>query len=98
MIKVIAGFKVRKGQDISTILPKLWLHAAQYPGFKGAEHFLSQEDASLVVTLSTWETAEDWKAWQESMIAQELLRQAESLLAEKPRVTMYSVVMPRLWS
>ena len=91
MIKGIVGCKVRKDRDLEPILLKLKSHAAQYQGFKGMENLVSEENASVVAMVSTWENLEDWKSWTQSTITQELLRQAEALLMEEPRVTTYRI-------
>jgi heme-degrading monooxygenase HmoA len=97
MIKVITGYKVRKGEDIRPILLKLGSHALQYPGFIGAENLLSEKDSSIITMIGTWEKAEDWRVWEKLTIGQDLLRQAETSLAEEPRVTIYRVMPPRIW-
>jgi heme-degrading monooxygenase HmoA len=94
MIKGIVGCKVRKDTDLEPVLLKLKSHAMQYQGFKGMENLVSEENASVVAMVSTWESLEDWKSWAQSMITQELLRQAETLLMEEPRVTTYRMMMP----
>jgi len=91
MIKGFVGCKVRKDTDLEPILLKLKSHAAQYQGFKGMENLVSEENASVVAMVSTWENLEDWKSWTQSTITQELLRQAEALLMEEPRVTTYRI-------
>ena len=94
MIKGIMGYKVRRDTDLEPILLKLKSHATQYQGFKGMENLVGEEKASVVALVSTWETLEDWKSWAQSTITQELLRQAETLLVEQPRVTTYRMMMP----
>ncbi|MGB5926147.1 MAG: antibiotic biosynthesis monooxygenase [Dehalococcoidia bacterium] len=94
MIKGIVGCKVRKDTDVEPILLKLKSHATQYQGFKGMENLVAADNASVVAMVSTWESLEDWKSWAESTITQELLRQAEALLVEEPRVTTYRMMMP----
>jgi heme-degrading monooxygenase HmoA len=94
MIKGIVGCRVREGVDLDPILLKLKSHAAQYQGFKGMENLVSEENASVVAMLSTWERAEDWKSWAQSTITQDLFRQAEALLAEEPRMTTYMMTTP----
>ena len=94
MIKGIVGCKVRKDRDLEPILLKLKSHAVQYQGFKGMENLVSEENASVVAMVSTWESLEDWISWAQSRITQELLRQAEALLMEEPRVTTYRMMMP----
>jgi heme-degrading monooxygenase HmoA len=94
MIKGIVGCKVRRDTDLEPILVKLKSHAAQYQGFKGVDNLVSADNASVVAMVSTWESPEDWKSWAQSSITQQLLRQAESLLVEEPRVTTYRLMMP----
>ena len=94
MIKGFVGCKVKKERDLEPILLKLRSHAAQYQGFKGMENLVGEENAYVVTMVSTWDTLEDWKSWAQSKITQELLRQAEALLVEEPRVTTYRMMMP----
>jgi len=94
VIKGIVGCKVRKDRDLEPILLKLKSHAAQYQGFKGMENLISEENASVVAMVSTWDSLEAWKSWAQSTITQELLRQAEALMMEEPRVTTYRMMMP----
>jgi len=94
MIKGIVGCKVRKDRNLEPILLKLKSHAMQYQGFKGMENLVSEENASVVAMVSTWESLEDWKSWAQSRITQEVLRQTETLLMEAPRVTTYRTMMP----
>jgi heme-degrading monooxygenase HmoA len=94
MIKGIVGCKVRKDTDLEPVLLKLKSHATQYQGFKGMENLVSEENTSVVAMVSTWESLEDWRSWAQSTITQELLRQAETLLVEEPRVTTYRMMMP----
>ena len=94
MIKGIVGYKARRDMDLEPILLKLKSHATQYQGFKGMENLISEENASVVATVSTWENLDDWRSWAQSAITQELLRQAETLLIEEPRLTTYRMMVP----
>jgi len=96
MIKGIVGCRVRKDNDLEPILLKLKSHAMQYPGFKGKENLVGEENASVVAMVSTWESLENWRSWTQSQITQELFRQAETLLVEEPRVTTYRMMMPAI--
>lgn len=98
MIKVVIGHKVKKGADIQPILMKLRSHAMQYPGYVGAENLLGEQDTSIVVLISTWEKAEDWRIWEKSKIRAELYQQAETILEEEPKVTVYRVVSAQRWA
>lgn len=92
MVKGIVGCKVRKDTDLESIFGRLKSHAAQYEGFRGIENLVNEENVSVVAMVTTWESLEHWKAWTQSKITQELLRQAEDLLVEEPRVTTYRMM------
>jgi len=96
MIKGILGCKVRKDTDLWPLLAKLKSHAAQYQGFKGVENIVNDENGSVVAMVSTWENLEDWNSWTQSTITKDLLRQAETLLIEEPRVTTYRPFAPAI--
>ena len=98
MIKGIVGCKVRQNGDLEPILLRLKSHAMQYEGFKGIENLVSEENASVVAMVSTWDSLEDWKSWAQSTITQELLQQAETLLTEEPRLTTYRMVPAVRWA
>jgi heme-degrading monooxygenase HmoA len=97
MIKIIVGYKVKKGEDISPILLKLRSHAMTYPGFVGAENLLSEQNSSIVTTVSTWQRLEDWRIWESSKIRQQLFQEAKTLLVEEPKVTIYRVMPTTGW-
>lgn len=94
MIKGIIGCKVRKDRNLESVLLKLKSHAAQYQGFKGMENLVSEQDASVVAMVSTWDTLENWNSWAKSSITQEVLQQAKMVLVENPRVTTYRMSTP----
>jgi antibiotic biosynthesis monooxygenase (ABM) superfamily enzyme len=89
MIKGIIGYKVLNYKDVEPILMKLRSHAMQYPGFVGAENLISEEDLSVVIMISTWETIENWKTWMDSRRTQDLLKEAKSVIMGTARVTAY---------
>lgn len=96
MIKGIVGCKVKKDEDVESLLLKLKSHAMQYPGFKGAENLVSEENTSIVAMVSTWEKLEDWRLWGESGITKELFQEARTLLTEEPRVTTFRMITPQM--
>lgn len=97
MIKGVVGYKVKSYKNLEPILMKLRSHAMQYPGFVSAESLVSEVDSSVVVMMSTWETIENWSMWAKSRITQDLLRQAEVFLKEKPRITAYRIMTTVEW-
>jgi len=97
MIKGIIGYKVLRYKDVEPILMQLRSHAMQYPGFVSAENLVSEEDLSVVVMLSTWETVENWRAWVESRVTQDLLQQAKAVVMQSARITSYRTMPTVEW-
>lgn len=98
MIKVIVGYRLRSGADIIPILLKLRSGAMTYPGFIGSENLISEQDTSVVATISSWQKVEDWRLWESSMTRQDILREAEKLLVEEPKVTLYTIIPTIRWT
>ena len=92
MIKGIIGYKVLDYKDIEPVLMELRTCAMQYPGFVGAEFLVGEEDHSVGVMISTWETRENWKTWVGSKGTQELLQRAGTAVMGTPRVTAYKIM------
>jgi heme-degrading monooxygenase HmoA len=97
MIKGIIGYKVLSYKDVEPILMQLRSHAMQYPGFVSAENLVSEEDSSIVMIISTWETIENWRTWVRSRRTQDLFQQAQAVVAEAARVTAYRTMPTVEW-
>ena len=98
MIKIITEYKVKKGGYIQPILAELRTAAMQYPGFVSAENLLNEGDIHNIVVISTWQTLDDWRAWEESIIGTNLYQQSEALLVEKPKVVIYRIMPTQKWA
>ena len=97
MIKGVIGYKVLSYKDVEPILMKLRSHAMQFPGFVGAENLVSEEDYSVVIMMSTWETMEHWRTWVDSSITRDLLKQAKEVVVGSARVTTYRTMPTVEW-
>lgn len=97
MIKIIIGYRLKEGADFGPTLRKLRAQAIQFPGFIGAENLYSQQEPSVVALVTTWETIENWNAWEKSRIRRDILREAAPLLAEDPRVSIYEITPTVRW-
>lgn len=97
MIRVIIGYKVKRGSDIEPTLNKLRSLAQTYPGFIGAENLRNAQDSSIVAMIQTWDKLDDWKAWEASSIRNSILDEAKPLLADELRVTVYRVMATHGW-
>ncbi len=90
--------QAKAGVDILPLLAQLRSSESTFPGFVSAENLLREEDDTIVVKMSTWQRAENWRAWETSKLRQALMRQAEGLLLDEPVVTMYTVMPTVGWS
>ena len=97
MIKVINGYKLKQGADLQPVLLKLREHAMSYPGYAGAENLVSDKDPSIVAIITTWDSVERWRDWQESRMRGEIMEEAEPLLEEELRVSVYRVISTVRW-
>ena len=98
MIKGIIGYKVLDYKDVESILTQLRSCAMQYPGFITAEFLVSEEDRTVGVMISTWETMENWRKWVGSKGTEALLRRARTAVTGTPRITAYRTMPAVQWS
>ncbi len=97
MIKVINGYKLKRDADLQPVLLKLREHAMSYPGYLGADNLVSDKDSSIVAIITTWDSVEQWRDWQESRMRGEIMKEAEPLLEEEMRVSVYRVIPTVKW-
>lgn len=93
MIKVFVESHPKKGEDLSGLLQDALAAAiTQANGFVDFEALFGIEnDLLTVVTISTWETIEDWEEWSKSEFRAKLSQEMEELLLEKPKVRVLHV-------
>jgi len=92
MIEVIIERQVKKGEDISPLLRELRASAMKRLGHVAGKTLVNTEDTCNIVVVSTWETLEDWKAWETSETRTRLCQRIDTLLAEKPKVKTYTLM------
>ena len=97
MIKVINGYKLKRGADLQPLLLKLREHAMSYPGYLAADNLVSDKDPSIMAIITTWESVEQWRVWQDSKMRAEIMKEAEGLLEEELRVSVYRVIPTARW-
>jgi heme-degrading monooxygenase HmoA len=97
VVKVINGYKLKRGADLQPVLLRLREHAMSYPGYVGAENLVSDKDPSIVAIITTWDSVEHWRNWQESRMRGDIMKEAEPLLEEELRVSVYRVLSTTQW-
>ena len=68
-----------------------------HPGFLKAQNLVSSKDSTIAVIIYTWDNIKDWHEWENSSIRQKIIKQADTLLLEDPRVTVYQVMPTTEW-
>ena len=97
MIKVINGYKLKKGAELQPLLLKLREHAMSYPGYAGADNLVNDKDPTIVAIITTWDSVAQWQNWQNSKMRAEIMKEAEELLEEELRVSVYRVLPTARW-
>jgi len=94
MVRVVIERHLKEGKrgDLMPLLRELRMVAMQQSGYVTGETLANTGDPSIISVLSTWQSLEDWKAWEKSEPRIRLYKQIEPLLAEKPNVTIYQVM------
>ncbi len=98
MIKGVVGYKVLSYKDVEPVSMQLRSCAMQHPGFLTAEFLVSEEERSVGVMISTWETMENWRTWVGSKGTLALLRRARTAVTGTPRITAYRTMPIVEWS
>jgi heme-degrading monooxygenase HmoA len=94
MVRVVIQRHLKEGKkgDLLPLLRELRAAAMNYPGYINGESLAGAEDPSVISVLSTWRSLDDWKAWEKSGERVKLYQKIESLLVEKPKVSIYQVM------
>ena len=94
MIRVVIQRHLKEGKkgDLLPLLRALRTAAMNYSGYIHGESLVGTDDPSIISVLSTWRSLEDWKAWEKSGQRVKLYEKIESLLVEKPKVSVYQIM------
>jgi len=95
MVRIVIERHLKEGMrgDLMPLLRELRTAAMHQPGYVTGETLASTEDPSIISVLSTWRGIGDWKAWEKSEQRIKLYKQVEPLLVEKPKVSIYQVMV-----
>jgi heme-degrading monooxygenase HmoA len=94
MVRIVIERHLKEGKrgDLLPLLRELRAVARHQSGYVTGETLASAGDPSIISVLSTWRSLEEWKAWEKSEQRIKLYKKIESLLVEKPKVTIYQVM------
>ena len=94
MITVIVERHIKEEKNLSQLLQELRILALNQPGhgYVSSQTLVDTEDSSVILVISTWQSLEDWRAWETSEDRTRVYQEIEPLLAEKPRVRICSFI------
>lgn len=93
MFKVVIEHRTKNQEFAKTLIKeirKVKPIAARQPGFISSNTYVDAADPCHVVIISTWETRENWRTWDESPERAATRPQLEPLLAEP----FNSIILP----
>lgn len=91
-VKVIIQRNVPKDSiaDVYPLLLSLREYAMRQKGFISGETLRNIDDPEEIVVIGTWQSAEDWKAWEANPKRKELQESINTLLNKKVEYGVYS--------
>jgi len=93
MLRIIIERQLKEGkrEGLVPLLRELRAEALKHPGYITGETMVNTEDPSIVATLSTWRSLDDWNAWATSSARLKIAEQIQRILRKKPRISIYHV-------
>jgi heme-degrading monooxygenase HmoA len=84
-VKVIIERRVMKGKDtdLANMMRDLRAKAMFAKGYISGETLRAHGDPALYVTISTWKSFEDWKAWEGSSVRKEMQDKIDTILENR---------------
>jgi heme-degrading monooxygenase HmoA len=90
-VKIIITRSVPKGreEELLPLLLALRSKATVQPGYISGETLRNIDDPEEYMVISTWQSADVWKAWEASQERAELQDKVDALLGEKTQYGVY---------
>jgi len=90
-VKIIIKRKVRKGKEgpLLPLLLELRSRAITQPGYISGETLRNVDDPEDHLVIGTWQSVEDWKAWEANPGRVEIQSQIDALLGETTSYATY---------
>jgi heme-degrading monooxygenase HmoA len=90
-VKILIKRKVprEKGVDLLNLITELRARATAQPGYISGETLRSMERPDEYLVISTWQGADDWKAWASSKERAQIESRIDAILGEPTRYEVY---------
>ncbi len=92
-VKILIKRKIpaEKQEELLPLLVQLRKTATAQTGYISGETLRSIQDPEEYLVISTWQTAENWNEWYNSLERKQLQEQIDSLLKEPTEYRVYTV-------
>ena len=90
-VRIIIDRKVKKGKesDFARMLRELRSKAIPSKGYISGETLRAQGDSRNYIVISTWQSLEDWKAWEKQPERRKIQTKIEKLMARPTKTKIY---------
>ena len=90
-VKILINRKVPedKIKELGPLLKRLRILATNHPGYISGETLRRHDQPGEYLVISTWQSIEDWEAWENNAERQEISRMIDSLLGSKADYQVY---------
>ena len=101
MVRLIIEHKATDPEKLMEVIRNTRNDAMKQRGYITGETLVSIDDPSIVLVITTWQSQQDWNAWDTSAKRQEWNKKINQYLAEPFKVRAfrhYLVREDRVWS
>jgi len=90
-VRIIIDRKVKKGKatELSKLLRELRSKAMPAKGYISGETLQSLDDRQNYVVITTWQSADAWKAWERDPERKKIQARIEKLMSRPTKVRIY---------
>jgi antibiotic biosynthesis monooxygenase (ABM) superfamily enzyme len=90
-IKVVhqRTIKPENKEELGTLLSKLRTAALSQPGYLSGETLVALDNQDTHLVISTWQTLQEWRVWENNPERRVLIAMIDNLLVEPASVRVY---------
>lgn len=90
-IRVIIDRRVKKGKatELSKLLRELRSKAMPAKGYISGETLRALDDPQNYIVITTWQSVDDWRAWEKNRERKKIQAKIEKLMARPTRAKIY---------
>jgi len=90
-IKVVHQRRIRPDnrEELGMLMSRLRVAAVSQPGYLSGETLVALDNQDSHLVISTWQTLQDWRAWEGNQERRVLIAMIDKLLVEPATVRIY---------